>query len=698
MLRGLACRAMVCGGVLWMVGQAYAADTAAPDFVVATSGSDSAAGTADAPFATLDHARDAVRNFKIQHPDRKAAIHVQLHGGTYFLAQPVNFIAADSGTADAPVIYENAPGETPVVSGGVPIRGMTVDAAGRWTIALPEVKEGKWNFQQLFVDGQRRMRPRLPKDSYFHIAGEMPHSTPKGKRGEGDDAFKFKPGTISANWSNLGDIEVMNFHPWFASMLRIESVDEKESVVTFTGRTRSGGDWAKLKTGMRYIVENVKEALDTPGQWYLDRPVGVLTYIPRPGENVATASVIAPRLERLIVLDGAETRPTQYLTFRGLTFAHTNWVTPADGSSDPQAAVGTTAAIMASNARHCVVENCTVTLTGAYAVSFGIGCKENRVESCRMVDLGCGGVKIGTTGVQNDEEQTVSNNVVRDNLIAHACRVHPGAVGVWIGQADHTTVEHNDIYDLYYTAISVGWTWGYGKSGAHDNIIEFNHLHHIGQAVLSDMGGIYTLGISPGSVLRLNLIHDVRRVDYGGWGIYYDEGTTGMVAEDNLVYHTDDGGFHQHYGEENIFRNNIIAQSSGVAYRSSRVTTPATGAVQDKIAFTFERNIVDGWGSANPNDAWPDLRLTPPRDLLVLDHNLYWNEGKPVVVPPRDKGAMAADPLFVDPEHENFQLKADSPASKIGFKSFDISGAGRLDKQPADLDSVRWPRIFPAAR
>jgi len=137
--------------------------------------------------------------------------------------------------------------------------------------------------------------------------------------------------------------------------------------------------------------------------------------------------------------------------------------------------------------------------------------------------------------------------------------VYPSAIGVWVGQSSRNTISHNHIHDLFYTAISVGWTWGYAPNQCAGTLIEFNHLHHIGKDMLSDMGAIYTLGVQPGTVIRNNLIHDVQSFTYGGWGIYTDEGSSNLVIENNIVYRTKSAGFHQHYGRENLVRNNIFA-------------------------------------------------------------------------------------------------------------------------------------------
>ena len=668
---------------------------ATADFFVAIDGNDSWSGKlaapnrerTDGPFATLQRAQQEVR--KLKRKETKRPITVLVRGGIHFLKAPLTFTRQDSGVPEAPVIYASYPGEKPVISGGVRLKGWKRDdkSPALARLHIPEVERGEWAFSQLFVNGERRYRPRLPKEGYHFIEAEVPPSPKAEKRGF--DRFQFKAGDLRKDWTNLDDVEVLCFHSWSMSRMRIASIDEGKRIVTFAGPTVSRSQWAGLQRGKRFLVENVPDALKKPGEWYLDRNTGVLTYIPLPGENMAKAVVVAPRLDRLVELKGDVEKHqwVQYVVFRGLTFSHTNWNVPAKGYSCSQAEAVLSGAIAAEGARHCSLEKCAVTQVGIYAVDWRAGCKHNRVEKCELTDLGAGGVKIGEKGISQDEEAVASHNVVRDNLIAHGGRMHPAAVGVWIGHTPHNRIEHNDIYDFYYTGVSVGWRWGYAQSLAHHNTIAYNHIHQIGQAVLSDMGGIYTLGVSPGTTLRYNHIHDVESYDYGGWGIYPDEGSTHILAENNLVYRTKTGGFHQHYGKENRIINNIFA----LARTGQIIRTRA----ENHLSFTFQRNIV----------YWKDGPLLGSNwsgDNYALDHNLYWNaSGKPVrfgkmtLKEWQEKGqdvhSFIADPLFVNPEKGDFRLKPNSPALKVGFRPFDMSEMGRLTPSK----KKKMPRAFP---
>jgi len=708
-----------CTGALlsWTLAAVGLTATAA-DIFVAPSGNDQWTGQlaapneqgTDGPVATLPRAQQLVRALKAAQPDRSQPIVVAIRGGLYCLAAPLSFDAADSGTEQAPVIYQAYGEERPVISGGVPITQWQVDDQGRWHADLPDVKAGTWNFAQLFVNDQRRFRPRLPAEGYYKIARQCDPSPAAGDKGF--DRFGFTAGELDPTWANLDDVEVMPFHQWTASRFHLAEIDTQENIVTFKGHTAGKSSWAAFPAGHRYLVVNVREALDAPGEWYLDRPAGRLTYIPQTGEDPAQAEVIAPRIANLVLLagDAGARRWVQHLQFRGLTFAHTNWNLPVDGQAFPQAEINLGAAIAAVSARHIVLEGCAVRHVGEYAVAFGPGCKHNRLDGCELVDMGAGGVKIGHALAQpptdgsssqafasslqlaDDEEMVVSHHTVRNCLIAYGGRMHPAAVGVWIGHSPYNVIEHNDVHNFYYTGFSVGWSWGYGASQAHHNDIGFNHVYDIGQGVLSDMGGIYTLGISPGTVVHDNRFHDVVSYDYGGWGLYTDEGSTGIVMRNNLVYRCSRASFHQHYGKENRVENNILVCAGEQQLQRTRT--------EEHISFFFERNIVY-WDNGSPllGSNWKD-------DNFRMDHNVYFHAGSQAVTFPGDltfeqwqqergqyQHSVIADPLFENVQQDDFRLKPNSPAIQAGFQPFDYTQAGR--QQPLVL-TRDLPPIPPA--
>ncbi|HEX3999627.1 MAG TPA: right-handed parallel beta-helix repeat-containing protein [Pirellulales bacterium] len=696
-----------------------AADSGAADFYVSPLGRDRWSGRrdrptadgSDGPLATVSRAQALVRELKTHEPQRQKPIVVAIRGGTYFLDRPLVFEAADSGSERAGIVYRAYAGERPMFSGGVRISDWKISPDGRWQTKLPEVKAGKWSFAQLFVDDRRCFRPRLPKHGYYTIAERLP---PASKSGVGDSRFAFRGDDIRADWANQADVEVMPFLIWSAARLRIAAVDPAKHVVSFTGTTRHHENWAALDKGHRFLVDNVREALSEPGQWYLDRPSGELTYIPLPNQRPADTTVIAPRLEQLFELVGTPAAaasekpgggqtigPVEHLQFEGLTFDHSNWTLPPHGQAIPQAEVSLTAAISAVWARDVVFRHCAVEHTGAWAIEFGAGCRQDRVEDCELVDLGAGGVKIGdaqpaaapnSPRIPGDPQTAPAEITVRNSLIAHGGRLHPAAVGVWIGHSPRNTIDHNEIADFYYTGISVGWTWGYAPSNAHDNAITANHIHTLGQHVLSDMGGVYSLGLSPGTVVSGNVIHDVQSFDYGGWGLYTDEGSSGMVLKNNLVYRTKSGSVHQHYGRENHFENNIFAFAQQAQLMRTRS--------ENHVSFFLERNIVY-WDNASPllGSNWRD-------NNFHLDNNVYWNPSYPEIkffgglsldqwraARHQDEHSLIADPRLVDPAHGDFHVRPDSPALRLGFQPFDYTKAGRTG--PADL-TKDLPPVPPA--
>lgn len=623
------------------------------------------ADRSDGPFRTIERARNAIRDLKAR-GGLKRPVRVLIREGTYYLNRPLVFTPEDSGTEECPVVYAAYRGERPVISGGRPItawRQCEVNGTRAWVAELPRVKAGKWYFRQLWVDGERRFRPRLPKRKWYFFAGllDIDHRTPWQR---GQKRALFEPGHIR-NWRNLSDVEVVFLTLWRESHLPIARVDEQKHIVTFAkaSQTRLTEDFS-MKPG-RYYVDNVFEALQEPGEWYLDRGEGLLYYIPKRGERPNEAEVVAPRLTQLLRIVGAGDgkEAVEHIRFRGLTFSHTDWQLPENQAGAAQAAVNVPGAVYLRGARRCSFTDCTFAHLGNYAVEFDRGCTDNRLSRCSIHDLGAGGVKIG--------HRTQGTTVV-DCEICDGGHVYHSAVGVWIGDSGHNRIAYNHIHHFYYTGVSVGWTWGYGRSNATHNLIEYNHIHHIGQGLLSDMGGIYTLGVSPGTRLRFNLIHDVESYSYGGWGIYPDEGSSHIVIENNVVYRTKTGGFHQHYGRENVVQNNIFAYARQGQIQRTRI--------EDHTSFIFRRNIVYWTTGPLLHGNWKQIRA-------VFDYNLYWREGgKPFDFAGRsleewraegqDQHSIVADPKFRAPREGDFSLSPSSPANRIGFKPIDLSRIG----------------------
>jgi hypothetical protein len=671
----------------------------AADVHVSPVGDDAAAGSAEAPVATLRRALDRVREIRAAEPGRTTPVVVEVADGRHEPAATLVITPDDSGTEASPTVIRAAAGAGPVISGGRAVQGWKVaDVEGRprWSVELADVKTGTWRFAQLFVNDQRRFRPVLPAAGWHTIAGTVDPSP--ASVGKGHDRFAFTGDDLRADWTNRGDVEVVAVHRWTMSRMPIGSIeanpaDPATQIVTFAGRTRAPVEWCSFPKGNRFVVENVREALGEPGAWYLDRPTGTLTYCPQDGETPENTVVIAPLLDRLVELRGdvSAGRHVAHVRFEGLTFAHGNWTMPPEGQSFPQAEVNLGGSIVATGARQAAFIGCCVRHVGRYAFEFGAGCTECAVERCELVDLGGGGVLIGTAGgpqswgtpaCPDGEGGAVERIAIRDCTIAHGGRINSAAVGVWIGHAAHCTVEHCDIHDFTYTGVSVGWVWGYADSRARDNHILRNHIHDLGHGVLSDMGGVYTLGVSPGTVVEGNHIHDVASKEYGGWGLYTDEGSTGIAMRKNLVYRTSSGGFHQHYGRDNLIENNVFAMARDWQLQRTRI--------EDHTSFRFQKNIV--WWTTDVPLVKGDWTKG-----LVTKANCYWHGGKPVEFPGgkdlaarqaegQDEGSIVADPLFKDPDHGDFTLAADSPARALGFEPLDPAAAGR-----------RTPRTLTAA-
>ena len=344
--------------------------------------------------------------------------------------------------------------------------------------------------------------------------------------------------------------------------------------------------------------------------------------------------------------------------------------------------------------RHCSIEQCKLYNLGTFAVELFDGCTFNRFCGNQLENLAAGGFRLRGTEPGNLPSLRTGNNTFSDNTIAYYGLTYPSAVGILVMHSDCNTIAHNLIHHGDYTGISVGWSWGYQRSAARNNLIEQNHIHDIGyHNLLSDMGGIYTLGLSPGTAVRNNLVHDVNANRYGGWGIYADEGSTSVLIENNIVYNTKYGTFNIHYAKDLTVRNNIFAMGRLQQYSRSKQEKHTTAYFEGNIIYwTQGKLMVEEYKWDNISYKMSTNPYVPPIETnvtYVSDWNIFYNPNltrdqldfgerswEQWQAEGHDLHSLYVDPMFVDPENHDFRLRLDSPALKLGFQPIDMSHVG----------------------
>lgn len=599
---------------------------------------------------------------------------LKLEAKTYFVDKPVMLTAAHNGLK-----IEGKEGS--VLSGGKRVSGWTRDGK-LWKAKL----DGVDYVSSLFVNGVRADFARTPNDGYvyFYRDGAC----------EPRRSFVFSKSDVKEltgmSEEELKNVEVRAFFQWIDNKGNVERIEETQfgDIVRIHLSSEISYHFCKYGKQGRCWFANYKGALDMPGEYFYDSRSGELWYMPREGENMESAEVFVPNTNTLLSIKGESCeKKISGISVKNLIFEYASQKpTGTNGTwqNASQAATTMSNAIEVSKAEGVCIEDCVVRNVDGYAVEFGEGVRDSVLRNCVLEKLGGGGVKIGICG--RCEGDSVSGNIkVVNNIICGFGRVNRSAVGVIAYDVFGITIKNNDIFDGYYSGVSVGWVWGYGKSNTKNNSVDYNHIHHLGYGQMCDMGGIYTLGIQPESRIKGNLIHDVNCHQYGGWGIYNDEGSSFIESSMNCVYSTQSGGYHMHYGQNCKMLNNLIFDCKDYQIALSR---------QAPNSFSFENNIV----CYKSPEVLIQKGKVPLPDSVFFNENVYWNENGEVMFDNLtfkqwQEGGRDKDSLVeaVDPK----AIMNGEPFTKTNFKRIDISKAGVTGKMKPVLRKMMKSYVYP---
>ena len=529
------------------------------DFFVATDGSDANPGSIEKPFATLSRARDAVRQLKAGGALKRDVL-VFVRGGSYRLKETLVFGPEDSGISEHRIVYAAYPGEKPILGSGRRITGWKRAEDNRWVAQVPEAKGGAWRFTQLFANGKRQTRARLPdtddRHQWWRVSEGPNHQS----------TFKYPKDTLK-QWPNVEDLDIniLAQYYWLNQIMPLKKVDEETRTATLTAPLPA----YTICPSNPFRVENVPEGVTRPGRWCLNTQTGAVMLWPEEGVDLTQGVVSAPTLRALIRCEGQEEgeRLVRGLTFRGLTFTQTAQVPlHRRDSKDIAFRESPASALLLQGTEACAVEDCRFIETGEYGIRLNFTAKGNHIIGNEFV--GCGGGGIRLTGYGPGTKDVSKSNVIANNHIHHCAVFYWHASGIYGTQSGENIIAFNHIHDMPYAGIhfadcsvsyfkenlgmeAPGFGFRWDEIGdapltrpgikrfthSRKNRIAYNTIHQVMQR-LEDGGGVY-LGFDGGqNLVRGNLVYGVR----GGRmavGIYMDAESDREVIEDNTVWDCD---------------------------------------------------------------------------------------------------------------------------------------------------------------
>ncbi len=543
----------------------------AKDIYVSPKGNDNNPGTKVLPVESIFKAKKMADEMLGSGEEKEVT--VWLNDGVYQIAEPLVFESLKIRQKNVKLSFNAVKGSKPVVSGGVKISGWQKNNSGFWEAKLPESMGETAEIRELFIYGIRAVRAKYPNDGYLKI---------KKVGTDRRTNFFFEEGDFPIP-SNVKDVELVLLHDWSISRIALKEINLDENKITAVdsigAKQPEFFNLDHWEPNPRYSLENAAEFLDADYEWFFDANKNVLLLKLPKNINPENLKIVVPVSAGLLQLKGTESNPLKNIHFQGIAFENCAWNIPKNGYCGVQAChfdprpetegwAVVPAAVYAEWTENTTFSNCSFQNLGGSGLWFSTGCNNCSVENSIFEDISGNGIMIGEgrdrmvdgkPWWQVAPKQVALGNRIENCTVKNCGTQFYGAVGVWCGLTAETTIRNNEIADLPYSGISIGWMWSPVPTPCRANIIDGNHIHHIMQ-ILSDGGGIYMLGLQPGSKITNNQIHDVK-INAGraeSNGMFLDEGTTEVLIENNLIYNIAKSPLRFHKATINLVKNNSL--------------------------------------------------------------------------------------------------------------------------------------------
>ena len=555
----------------------------ADEIWISPKGSDFNDGTRQFPKATLTSALRQAREWRRTEDNRiQGGITIYMEGGTYAFYEPVFIRPEDSGTKESPTIIRSVGDEKVILSGGISINGWKKQGKV-WVADVPAFNGRPLDFRQLWVNGKKAVRARDVED--FEKMNRICSVDEKNE-------ILYVPAvSICRLIDNKGNLkakyaEMVLHQMWCVANLRIRSVEVQgdSAAIRFhepESRIQFEHPWPRPMVttdghNSAFYLTNARELQDVPGEWYHDIDARKVYYYPREGEKMQEAEVIVPAVETLVRVEGTVDRPVCHIRFEKITFSYTTWMRPSEKGHVPlQAGMYLTdgyridpkmqrnylnhpldnqgwlgrpaAAVRVAAARQIDFERCRFEHLGSTGLDYEEAVQGGVVRGCLFRDIAGNGLLVGSFSPAAhethlpynpaDRREVCTQQQINNCYFTEIGNEDWGCLAIAAGYVGDVNIEHNEISEVPYSGISLGWGWTQTVNCMRNNRVHANLIHHYAKHMY-DVAGIYTLGSQPKSYVTENCVHSIYKPGYvhdpNHWFyLYTDEGSSFITVRDN---------------------------------------------------------------------------------------------------------------------------------------------------------------------